>query len=122
MSSRSRPTRGPSIRCGIGAAPVRSVRTARSSDSGRAPDRGGGHDAALVALSRLELRVAGSAALRWPDATFDKAFLVHTLYFRSEPEKDLRELRRVLKPAGALILGFRESSSDIVPSFPAPIH
>ena len=77
------------------------MRTARSSDSGRAPDRGGGHDAALVALSRLELRVAGSAALRWPDATFDKAFLVHTLYFRSEPEKDLRELRRVLKPAGS---------------------
>jgi SAM-dependent methyltransferase len=43
--------------------------------------------------------------LPYPDATFDAAFLVATLGEIPDKEQALRELRRVLKPSGRLIVG-----------------
>jgi ubiquinone/menaquinone biosynthesis C-methylase UbiE len=76
----------------------------------------------LIAQGRVELRVGESAALPWADATFDKAYAVHTLYFWRDPRREVRELARVLKPSGLLVLGFREPSDAAVSTFPAAVY
>jgi len=76
----------------------------------------------LIAEGRLELRVGESAALPWDDGTFDKAYAVHTLYFWRDPQREVRELARVLKPGGLLVLGFREPSDAAVATFPATVY
>jgi len=75
-----------------------------------------------LAAGRLDLRVGDGADLPWPDATFDKAFAVHTVYFWSDPLRNLRELRRVLRPGGLLVLGLRERSPAAIASFPPPTY
>lgn len=54
-------------------------------------------------------------ALPYPDATFDAAYLVATL--GEVPDKDaaLRELRRVLKPGGRLVVGESLPDPHMVP-------
>jgi SAM-dependent methyltransferase len=44
-------------------------------------------------------------ALPFPDGTFDGILLAAALCFIKDPEKALRECRRVMKPAGRLLLG-----------------
>lgn len=41
-----------------------------------------------------------------PDATFDKALSVHTVYFWQSLEAGCKEIARVLKPGGQIVLGF----------------
>jgi ubiquinone/menaquinone biosynthesis C-methylase UbiE len=77
---------------------------------------------ALVAAGRLDLRVGDGRELPWPDATFDAAFTVHTMYFWPEPERQLAEAHRVLRPGGRLVLGFRERTEDAVRRFPPPTY
>jgi ubiquinone/menaquinone biosynthesis C-methylase UbiE len=86
-------------------------------------------DAARVAAARcrrhgerVQLRVGDSAALPWPDASFDRAFAVHTLYFWPDPARDLAEVRRVLAPGGTFALGFRVRTPAAEASFPAPTY
>lgn len=43
--------------------------------------------------------------LPFPDSVFDAAFLVATLGEISDQDRALRELRRVLKPGGRLVVG-----------------
>lgn len=40
-------------------------------------------------------------------ASFDRVLGVHVACFWSEPQRDLTEVRRVLRPGGRLLLGFR---------------
>jgi ubiquinone/menaquinone biosynthesis C-methylase UbiE len=77
---------------------------------------------ALVAAGRLDLRVGDGRALPWPDAAFDAAFTVHTLYFWPDPERHLAELARVLRPGGRFVLGFRERTDDAIRRFPPPTY
>ena len=77
---------------------------------------------AAIATGRVDLRVGDSAALPWPDGAFDKALSVHTLYFWPEPGRDLREVRRVLRPGGRFVLAFRERTEDAVATFPPQIY
>lgn len=76
----------------------------------------------LVPSEQLDLRVGSSEALPWEAESFDKALAVHTLYFWREPSRDLRELHRVLRPGGTLLLGFRDRSARTEASFPAPTY
>jgi ubiquinone/menaquinone biosynthesis C-methylase UbiE len=76
----------------------------------------------LIGEGRLELRAGTSSALPWPDAAFDGAFAVHTIYFWSVPPRHLAEIHRVLRPGGRLVLAFRERTPDAETSVPPDIY
>ena len=61
----------------------------------------------LLKEGRVDLRRAEGAKLPFPDGSFDKVFSVHTIYFWDDPGGTLDEIRRVLRPRGRLVLGFR---------------
>ena len=78
---------------------------------------------ALIREGRVELRQGDSSRLPYADATFDTALTVHTLYFWNDPQTHLREIRRVLKPAGRFVLGFRRAEdAAMVSSFPGEVY
>jgi SAM-dependent methyltransferase len=54
---------------------------------------------------RLVLHQAGIEGLPLPDASLDGVISVNTLYFLADTTPALHELRRVLRPAGRLVLG-----------------
>ena len=56
---------------------------------------------------KLELKQGSVTELPYPDATFDKVFTVNTIYFWPDPENNLKEIKRVLKPGGYFICVMR---------------
>ena len=78
--------------------------------------------APLLDGGRLELRIGDSQALPYPDGHFDKVLAVHTLYFWDDPTVHLCELRRVLKPDGVCVLGFRPKEDPHAAGFPETIY
>lgn len=63
--------------------------------------------AALIEAGTIQIEEADAAALPFEDATFDKVLTVNTLFFFPAPVACLREMRRVLKPDGRLVVAFR---------------
>src|SRR5690242_6833353 len=59
---------------------------------------------AAVASRLVDLRHADAGQLPFGAAEFDKAYSIHSIYFWKEPSKALREIHRVLRPAGLLVL------------------
>lgn len=53
---------------------------------------------------RLELREASVSTLPYGDATFDRVVTVNTIYFWPDQEEGLREIARVLRPGGRLVV------------------
>jgi SAM-dependent methyltransferase len=43
---------------------------------------------------------------RFADGRFDAVYGLHVVYFWTAPQRDLAEVRRVLRPGGKLVLGF----------------
>jgi ubiquinone/menaquinone biosynthesis C-methylase UbiE len=78
--------------------------------------------AALIASGRVRLHAGDSARLPFPDASFDKALAVHTLYFWRPPQVHLREIRRVLAAGGRLVLAYRPAGSPGATSFPDSVY
>jgi ubiquinone/menaquinone biosynthesis C-methylase UbiE len=62
-------------------------------------------EAAGAGVSNIEPTLGDAAALPYPDTVFDGAFLVTVLGEVPDPDSALRELRRVLKPGGRLVVG-----------------
>jgi|GEM_PF-298585 len=60
-----------------------------------------------IAAACVELRRGGADALPFPDASFDAAYAANTVQFWPGPERSLREVRRVLRPGGTLLLAIR---------------
>ena len=58
----------------------------------------------LVEAGRVEIRQASVSRLPFPDATFDLVTAVETHYYWPDPSRDLREVLRVLKPGGRVVL------------------
>jgi SAM-dependent methyltransferase len=56
---------------------------------------------------RLELRRATAQHLPFPDGSFNKVGAVHSIYFWQSLEEGLREVRRVLHPAGRAVIAVR---------------
>jgi SAM-dependent methyltransferase len=78
--------------------------------------------AELIAGGRVQLQCADSARLPFPDAVFDKAFAVHTLYFWQPPGPHLSEIRRVLVPGGRLVLAYRPAGTRGVSAYPDDVY
>lgn len=63
-------------------------------------------NADAIKAGRVQLSYGEATALPFANASFNKVFSIHTLYFWPEPLRTLVELRRVLKPEGTLVLTF----------------
>jgi len=80
-------------------------------------------NADVLSAGRMDLRLGESEHLPFGDGAFNKAFAVHTIYFWPDPQRDLREIHRVLAPGGRLVLGFRPSEDEgFVRNFPAEVY
>lgn len=60
-----------------------------------------------VKEGRAEFRVGSTAEIPYQDARFHKVFTANTIYFWNDTPHDLREMRRVLKDGGTLVIAFR---------------
>ena len=67
-----------------------------------------------LGISNIVVRQGDAQALPYPDGHFDTAFLVATLGEVPDKERALRELRRVLKPGGRLVVGESQPDPHIV--------
>ena len=61
-------------------------------------------NAAAIQAGLVDLRYGDAAELPFADASFDKAYSIHSIYFWPRPLDALRELQRVLKPGGMLVI------------------
>ena len=61
-------------------------------------------NARMVAAGRVEVREAPVSRLPYPDRAFDLVTAIETHYYWPDPPGDLREVRRVLKPGGMVIV------------------
>src|SRR3954452_17433949 len=57
-----------------------------------------------IAEGRVQVEEGSVETLPFGDADFDRVLTVHTIYFWPDPERGLREILRVLKPGGRLVL------------------
>lgn len=64
-----------------------------------------------IRSGRLALVEGDAARLPYEDASIDRVLTVNTVYFWSEPEAVFSEVRRVLRPGGRLVVGFRSPES-----------
>ncbi len=62
-------------------------------------------NADVVRQGRVTVTRGTSSAIPADANTFDKALAINTIYFWSDPSADLREIRRVLRSDGRLVLG-----------------
>jgi ubiquinone/menaquinone biosynthesis C-methylase UbiE len=77
----------------------------------------------LVSEGALEFRLGSSDNLPHADASFDKAYSVHTVYFWGEPLDHLREAHRVLRANGRILLGFRPAEDEgFAAAFPGEVY
>jgi SAM-dependent methyltransferase len=61
-------------------------------------------EARLAALANVELRIGNIESLPIEDDTLDVAVLFLVAHFITDPAKTMREIRRVLKPGGRLLI------------------
>lgn len=61
-------------------------------------------NARVRAGGRVDLAHGDASALLYPDDSFDKVFATNVVYFWQDPMRNLKELRRVMKPGGRLAL------------------
>lgn len=77
---------------------------------------------AAISRGLVQLDVGDSIALPYAAETFDCVLTVHTIDFWSQPLDHLREILRVLKPGGKLVVGFRPDSEGFRSAFPASVY
>lgn len=75
-----------------------------------------------IEAGRILLTLSDALPLPFPDCSFDKVLCVHVLYFWPEPRNQLREILRVLKPGGRLVLGFRPRNDPRSADFPPSVY
>jgi ubiquinone/menaquinone biosynthesis C-methylase UbiE len=61
-------------------------------------------NARLIAAGRVDIRKAPVSRLPFPDDQFDLVTAVETHYYWPDLANDVREIRRVIKPGGALLI------------------
>jgi ubiquinone/menaquinone biosynthesis C-methylase UbiE len=103
------------VGCGAGGAIARLVRLAPEGfvagvDRSKAMVRQARlRNRSAVRRGRAEVRHGTVTALPHPDASFDRAIAIETLYYWGDAVAGLREIRRVLKPGGRLVVALEMS-------------
>lgn len=62
-------------------------------------------NANFLRSAKMEIKKGNIASIPYGNCRFDKVYSLNTIYFWQNPEKDLREIFRVMKPGAALVLG-----------------
>jgi len=75
----------------------------------------------LIALGRATIASGDVNRLAYPDASFDRVLATHTVYFWHDLAHAARELRRVLKPDGLMVLAFGDPEF-MRAMFPASVY
>jgi SAM-dependent methyltransferase len=75
----------------------------------------------LIAQGRTTIAIGDVNRLAYSDASFDRVLATHTVYFWHDLAHSARELRRVLKPDGFLVLGLGEPDA-MRTTFPASVY
>jgi SAM-dependent methyltransferase len=75
-----------------------------------------------IESGRADVTLASSAKIPHADGCFDAAFAMHVVYFWREPLTDLREIHRVLRTGGRLLLGYRARDAKALASLPASVY
>jgi ubiquinone/menaquinone biosynthesis C-methylase UbiE len=62
------------------------------------------HNASLIEAGRVLIQKASVSLLPFPDNTFDLVTAIETQYYWPDLRRDMREVLRVLKPVGRLVV------------------
>jgi ubiquinone/menaquinone biosynthesis C-methylase UbiE len=81
------------------------------------------HNRREIAAGSARVEPGDSTCIPEPDDSFDKLFSVHTLYFWPYLDAGLRELRRVLRPGGLLLLAFHSGeNAEVAAKLPDTVY
>ena len=75
-----------------------------------------------IASGRIALKLGDSQTLPYVDGRFDQVLTVHTVYFWQDLSAQFSELRRVVRPGGLLVLGFRPEDESTAAGFPVSVY
>ena len=67
-----------------------------------------------ASVEKIDYRVGDAQALEFPDASFDVVFSCECLEHVPDPQKALKEMARVLKPGGSLVLTTENYSNAMI--------
>jgi ubiquinone/menaquinone biosynthesis C-methylase UbiE len=71
-----------------------------------------GRNATTIKSGRVDLRRGSAESLSFDDNTFDKTLAINSMQVWPDPAAGLREMRRVMKPAARVALGFTAHSGQ----------
>ncbi|WP_309491345.1 class I SAM-dependent methyltransferase [Trinickia mobilis] len=74
-------------------------------------------NSAFAERGQVTLEIASVASLPFPDAAFDKAIAVNAVYFWPELTAGLREMRRVLRESGVLVIAAMTPEASLTMPF-----
>jgi len=66
----------------------------------------------MVEQGRADLRLGDAGKLEWPDGSFTAAGTIESFFYWPEPVACLKEIYRVLKPGGRLVIGITANKDD----------
>lgn len=66
----------------------------------------------MVETGRADLRLGDVRELEWPDGSFSAAGTIESFFFWPEPVACLKEVHRVLRPGGRLVIGITANKDD----------
>jgi len=81
-------------------------------------DEANRYNAALVSAGRARFHLASAERMPFADASFDRAFSIGVIHFWMDPTAALRELHRVMRPGGRVVMGALDSRAP--PPFARP--
>ena len=76
-----------------------------------------------VRCGHMELTVADSGHIPYPDRRFNKVLTMHTIYFWRDLKRQIEEIRRVMSDGGRLVIGYRPSEDErFADQFPESVY